>query len=65
MYEILAEFGLENVHLTHVIKSRSNKDEPDPENFEVHKDTFMRELEILDAWHGAVPMGRALSEWQQ
>jgi hypothetical protein len=58
-YEILTEFGLENVHLTNVIKSRGNKEEPDPENFELHEDIFTRELEILDAWHGVVPMGRA------
>jgi len=58
-YEILTEFGLENVHLTNVIKSRGHKDEPDPETFSLQQDIFVRELEILDAWHGVVPMGRA------
>ena len=59
LYEILIEFGLENAHLTNVIKSRGRKDEPDPDNFVLHKDIFMRELEILSASHGVVPMGNA------
>lgn len=58
-YEILTEFGLENAHLTNVIKSRGHKDEPDPDNFALHEEIFVRELEILDAWHGVAPMGRA------
>jgi hypothetical protein len=58
-YEILTEFGLENAHLTNVIKSRGQKDEPDPGDFALHEEIFIRELEILDAWHGVVPMGRA------
>ncbi len=58
-YDILTEFGLENAHLTNVIKSRGRKDEPDPSNFPLHEEIFVRELEILDAWHGVVPMGSA------
>jgi len=58
-YEFLTEFGLENVHLTNVIKSRGNKDDPDPDNFALHEDIFVRELEILNAWHGVAPLGRA------
>jgi hypothetical protein len=57
-YEILTEFGLENTHLTNVIKSRGHKDEPDPANFALHEEIFIRELEILDAAHGVVPLGR-------
>lgn len=59
LYEILTEFGLENVHLTNVIKSRGHKDEPDPSNFALHEEIFARELEILGAWQGVAPMGRA------
>jgi hypothetical protein len=58
-YEILVEFGLENAHLTNIIKSRGHKDEPDPSNLALHEEIFARELEILDAWHGVVPMGSA------
>jgi hypothetical protein len=58
-YEILTEFGLENAHLTNVIKCRGHKDEPDPDNFWLHEDIFVRELEILEGWHGVVPLGPA------
>jgi hypothetical protein len=58
-YEILKDFGLENAHLTNIIKSRGHKDEPDPSNFALHEEIFIRELEILDAWHGVAPMGRS------
>ncbi len=58
-YEILSQSGLHNAHLTNFIKSRGHKDEPDPENLTLHQDIFMRELEILNAWHGVVPMGSA------
>jgi hypothetical protein len=61
-YEILTEFGLANAHLTNVIKSRGNRDDPDPENLALHEEVFMREIEILDAWHGVVPMGDAYAQ---
>jgi hypothetical protein len=58
-YEILTEFGLENAHLTNVIKSRGHKDEPDPDNYAIHENIFVRELEILGCPHGVAPMGRS------
>jgi hypothetical protein len=57
-YEILTEFGLENAHLTNVVKRRGHKHEADPDNLALHEEIFQRELEILDARHGVVSMGQ-------
>ena len=36
-YDIPTEFGLENAHLTNVVKSRGRKGESDPEDFASHE----------------------------
>jgi len=56
-YDILAEHGLENTHLTNVIKSRGRKSEPDPEDLSVHEEIFWREIEIISAPYAVAPMG--------
>ena len=58
-YDILTEFGLENAHLTNVVKSRGQKDEADPVDFASHEDIFWRELEIVSGAGAVVPMGTA------
>ena len=58
-YDILTEYGLENSHLTNVVKSRGGKGEPDPENFSLHEGIFWRELEIVSGLHAVAPMGTA------
>ena len=58
-YDILTEFGLENAHLTNVVKSRGRKSESDPEDFAAHEEIFWRELEIVSGVHAVVPMGTA------
>jgi hypothetical protein len=59
LYDILAEYGLENSHLTNVVKSRGEKDEPDPTDYALHKEIFLRELDILGAPYAVAPMGNA------
>jgi hypothetical protein len=56
-YDILTEYGLENAHLTNVIKSRGRKGDPDPEDLPVHEEIFWRELEITSAPYAVAPMG--------
>lgn len=58
-YDVLTENGLENAHLTNVVKSRGHKDEPDPEDFALHESIFRRELEIVSGLHAVVPLGSA------
>ena len=57
-YEILKDEGLENAHLTNVVKCRGSKGDPDPEDFPQQIRFFWRELEILSL-HGVVPLGDA------
>jgi hypothetical protein len=56
-YDILTEHGLENAHLTNIVKSRGRKGESDPEDFAVHESIFWRELEIVAGVHAVAPMG--------
>jgi len=58
-YDILTEFGLENAHLTNVVKSRGRKGEPDPVEFASHEEIFWRELEIVSGLRSVAPMGDA------
>jgi hypothetical protein len=58
-YDILTEFGLENAHLTNVVKSRGRKGELDPDDFAAHEEIFWRELEIVSGLNAVVPMGTA------
>jgi hypothetical protein len=58
-YDILTEYGLENAHLTNVVKSRGRKGEPDPEDFASHVEIFRRELEIVSGQRGVAPLGDA------
>jgi hypothetical protein len=58
-YDILIEFGLENAHLTNVVKSRGHRGEPDPEDLALHAEMFWRELEIISAQQAVAPMGEA------
>jgi hypothetical protein len=56
-YDILTEYGLENTHLTNVVKTRGRKGEPDPGDLPVHERIFGRELEIISASYAVAPMG--------
>jgi hypothetical protein len=58
-YDILAKNDLENAHLTNVVKSQGDKNEPDPEDFASHEEIFWRELEIVSGHHGVAPLGTA------
>lgn len=58
-YDILTEFGLENAHLTNVVKSRGRKGESDPEDLALHQEILWRELEIIAAPYAVAPMGDA------
>jgi hypothetical protein len=58
-YDILTEYGIENAHLTNVVKSRGRTGEPDPEDFVLHEEIFRRELEIVSGLHDVVPLGGA------
>ena len=58
-YEILTDHGLENAHLTNIVKSRGRKGESDPLDFALHEEIFWRELEIISASFAVVPMGDA------
>jgi hypothetical protein len=58
-YDILTQSGLENAHLTNVVKSRGRTGESDPEDFASHEEIFWRELEIVSGVHAVVPMGTA------
>jgi len=58
-YDILTECGLENVHLTNVVKSRGHAGEQDPENLVAHEEIFRRELEIVSAPYAVATMGNA------
>lgn len=58
-YDILTEHGLENAHLTNVVKSRGRKSQSDPEDFALHEEIFWRELEIVSGLHAVAPMGSA------
>lgn len=58
-YEILTEHGLEDAHLTNIVKSRGHKGEADPLDFALHEEIFWRELEVISAPFAVVPMGDA------
>ena len=58
-YDVLTEFGLENAHLTNVVKSRGHAGQSDPCDFALHEEVFWRELEIVSGLHTVVPMGTA------
>lgn len=61
-YGILAEFGLENAHLTNFIKSRGKREDPDPSDRDVHERFFNRELEIISAKYAVATMGDAYDQ---
>jgi hypothetical protein len=58
-YDILTENGLENAHLTNIVKSRGHKGEPDPADYVLHEGMFRRELEIVSGLQYVVPLGDA------
>jgi len=58
-YDILTEHGIENAHLTNVVKSRGRRGEADPEDFPLHEEIFWRELEIISVPYAVAPMGDA------
>ena len=58
-YDILTEYGIENAHLTNVVKSRGRKGESDPEDLALQEEIFWRELEIISAPYAVAPMGDA------
>jgi hypothetical protein len=58
-YDILTELGLENAHLSNVVKSRGRKGESDPEDFAPHEEVFWRELEVVSGLNAVAPMGTA------